>query len=72
LLLAADSVLHERTKHIEVDVHFIRVHVRSGAVIPVFTPSDNQLADVLTKVVGPSRLSSTISKLGMIDIFAPA
>uniref|UniRef100_A0A2N9F1J7 Reverse transcriptase Ty1/copia-type domain-containing protein n=1 Tax=Fagus sylvatica TaxID=28930 RepID=A0A2N9F1J7_FAGSY len=67
-----NSVLHERSKHIEVDIHFIRKKVRSGIIIPSFVPSSEQIADVFTKPVGPSLLQSSIVKLGLIDIFAPA
>jgi len=54
--LASDSVLHERTKHIEVDIHFIREKIRNGIVSPFYVPSKNQMADMLTKPVGPSLL----------------
>ena len=70
IMLASDSVLHERSKHIEVDIHFIREKVRSGIIIPSFVPSSEQTADVFTKPVGPSLLQSSIVKLGLIDIFA--
>uniref|UniRef100_A0A2N9FD26 Integrase catalytic domain-containing protein n=1 Tax=Fagus sylvatica TaxID=28930 RepID=A0A2N9FD26_FAGSY len=72
IMLASDSVLHERSKHIEVDIHFIREKIRSGIIVPSFVPSSDQTADVLTKPVGPSLLQSSIVKLGLIDIFAPA
>jgi hypothetical protein len=72
IMLASDSVLHERSKHIEVDIHFIREKVRSGIIIPSFVPSSEQTADVFTKPVGPSLLQSSIVKLGLTDIFAPA
>jgi len=72
ILLTQDSVLHERTKHIEMDVHFLRDHVRAETVLPAYVSSADQLADALTKAIGPTRLDLTISKLGMIDIFAPA
>ena len=71
LMLASDSVLHERTKHIEVDVHFIREKVRSGIIVPEFVPSTDQTADMFTKSVGPSLLKSSLVKLGLIDIFSP-
>uniref|UniRef100_A0A2N9ED05 Integrase catalytic domain-containing protein n=1 Tax=Fagus sylvatica TaxID=28930 RepID=A0A2N9ED05_FAGSY len=70
IMLASDSVLHERSKHIEVDIHFIREKVRSGIIIPSFVPSSEQTVDVFTKPVGPSLLQSSIVKLGLIDIFA--
>ena len=72
IVLASDSVLHERSKHIEVDIHFIWEKVRSGIIIPSFVPSSKQTADVFTKPVGPSLLQSCIVKLGLIDIFALA
>ena len=72
IMLASDSVLHERTKHIEVDVHFIREKVRSGVITPHFVPSSEQVADMFTKSIGPSLLKTSLSKLGLVDIFAPA
>uniref|UniRef100_A0A2N9EE62 Reverse transcriptase Ty1/copia-type domain-containing protein n=1 Tax=Fagus sylvatica TaxID=28930 RepID=A0A2N9EE62_FAGSY len=72
IMFASDSVLHERSKHIEVDIHFIREKVRPGIIIPSFVPSSEQTVDVFTKPVGPSLLQSSIVKLGLIDIFALA
>ena len=72
IMLASDSVLHERTKHIEVDIHFIREKVRSGVITPCFVPSSEQTADMFTKSVGPSLLKSSFVKLSLTDVFAPA
>ncbi|GFY89235.1 hypothetical protein Acr_06g0011750 [Actinidia rufa] len=72
IMLASDSVLHERTKHIELDVHFIREKVRSEIITPHFVPSSEQAADMFTKSIGPSLLKTSLSKLGLVDIFAPA
>ena len=71
-MLASNSILHERSKHIEVDIHFIQEKVLYGIIIPFFVPSSEQTADLFTKPVGPSLLQSSIVKLGLIDIFAPA
>ena len=62
-MLSSDSVLHERTKHVEIDVHFIREKVRSGVIVPSFVRSSDQTADVFTKSVGPTLLHSSIGKL---------
>ncbi|GFZ15830.1 hypothetical protein Acr_25g0002390 [Actinidia rufa] len=72
IMLFSDSILHERTKHIEVDIHFIREKVRSGVITPSFVPSYAQTADMFTKSIGPSLLKSSLVKLGLVDIFASA
>ena len=36
IMLSSDSVLHECTKHIEVNNHFIREKVSSGIITPQF------------------------------------
>ncbi|RVW74296.1 Retrovirus-related Pol polyprotein from transposon RE2 [Vitis vinifera] len=49
LHIASNPVFHERTKHIEVDCHFIREKITSGCVATSFVNSNDQLADILTK-----------------------
>ena len=71
ICLASDSVLHERTKHIEVDIHFIQQKIRCGIISTSYISLSYQKADFLTKFVGPTLLKSSIGKLGLLDIFAP-
>ena len=47
--LSANLVLHDRTKHVEIDFHFIREKVASGQLEVQFTPSNDQLTNCLTK-----------------------
>jgi hypothetical protein len=47
--LAANPIYHTGTKHIELDVHFIRELVTSKKLTVQFLCSSNQLADVPTK-----------------------
>jgi hypothetical protein len=49
--LSANPVFHARTKHIEVDFHFVREKVALGALDIRFIASGDQLADVFTKPV---------------------
>ncbi|RVW90261.1 Retrovirus-related Pol polyprotein from transposon RE2 [Vitis vinifera] len=44
LHIASNPVFHERTKHIEVDCHFIREKITSGCVATSFINSNDQLA----------------------------
>ena len=72
IMLSSDSVLHERTKHVEVDIHFIREKVRFGVIVPNFVPSSDQTADMFTKSIRPTLLQSSLGKLGLVNVFAPA
>ena len=47
--LAHKPVQHRRTKHIELDIHFVREKVALGAVRVLHVPSSSQYAGIFTK-----------------------
>ncbi|KAI3697752.1 hypothetical protein L6452_30849 [Arctium lappa] len=47
--LSENPVQHQRTKHVELDIHFVREKVRIGAVRVLHVPADFQYADIFTK-----------------------
>ncbi|KAK9060220.1 hypothetical protein SSX86_020924 [Deinandra increscens subsp. villosa] len=49
IYLAGNPVQHQRTKHIELDIHFVREFVQRGEVRILHVPSRYQVADIFTK-----------------------
>lgn len=49
IYLSGNPVQHQRTKHIEMDIHFVREKVARGEVRVLHVPSRYQIADVFTK-----------------------
>jgi hypothetical protein len=47
--MTANPVHHHRTKHIEIDIHFVREEVALGQVRVLHVPSSHQFAEIMTK-----------------------
>jgi hypothetical protein len=61
-------VFHARTKHIEVDFHFVREKVTLGALEVRFVSSADQIADAFTKPVNKQMLQKLRTNLNLITI----
>ncbi|RVW21527.1 Retrovirus-related Pol polyprotein from transposon RE1 [Vitis vinifera] len=67
--IAHNPIQHDRTKHIEIDRHFIKEKLEEGVVCMSYVPSEHQSVDILTKGLNSSMFYDLVFKLEMIDIF---
>jgi hypothetical protein len=65
--LSENPVFHDRSKHIEIRYHFIRDRVLKGAVKLQYIPTDEQLADILTKPLVKGKFVFFRDKLGVVE-----
>ncbi|CAA7405799.1 unnamed protein product [Spirodela intermedia] len=70
--LVHNPVQYDCTKHVEIDRHFIKEKLEANVICISYIPTNNQLADMLTKGISGTQLQKIIPKLEMDDIHSPA
>ena len=63
--IAANPVAHARTKHIKVDVHFVRDKVLQKELDIRYVPTKDQIAYILTRPLSISRFKTLKVKLNV-------
>jgi hypothetical protein len=58
---------HSRTKHIDIQHHFLRDHANKGDIVISHVRTNEQLADILTKPLDERRFRELRSELNIID-----
>ena len=66
--IANNLVQHDRTKHVEIDHHFIKEKLEGGDICMPFIPTSQQIADILiTKGLLKPNFDALVNKLGLHD-----
>lgn len=71
MLLSHNHILHARTKHVELDIHFIYERIITKKLKIQHVPSNVQVADTLTKPLGTSTFHELQTKLKVASFKPP-
>jgi hypothetical protein len=69
--LSTNPIQHQRTKHVEIDLHFVRERVAIGAVRVLHVPTSSQFADIFTKGLPSSVFTAFRSSLNVLSSDVP-
>ena len=68
IAMARNPVFHQKTRHINRRIHFIREAVQEGVIDMKFCSSEEQLADIFTKGRPKERFNQLRAKLGVVPV----
>ena len=65
--MADNPIEHIRTKHIDIQYHFLRDHQQKGDIEIAYVSTKEQLADIFTKPLDEKTFSKLRNKLNILD-----
>ena len=66
--MSKNPVFHDKSKHIEIKYHYIRDMMQRGAVKLQYVAMDENIDDVLTKLLARVKFEYFREKLGVLQI----
>ena len=67
-MLAKDNKFHSRTKHIDLQYHFVREVVKDNKIKFNYVLTDENVADIFTKALPRPRFMGFIDSLGLQEL----
>ena len=64
--LYENPMFYDRSKHIDIRCHFIKDYVQRGVIQLQYTPTREQVANILTKALGKTKFVYFKGKMGMM------
>jgi hypothetical protein len=65
--MADNPIEHNRTKHIDIQYHFLRDHQQKGDIEFAYVSTHNQLVDIFTKPLDEKTFSKLRNELNILD-----
>ena len=64
--MTENPVLHDKSKHMEIQYHYIHDMVQRGSIKLQYVSKDEQVVDVLTKILSHVKFEHFRDKLGIV------
>ena len=65
IALTKEHQYHARTKHIDIHFHFIRWVIEDGKIRLIYCPTEEMVADALTKALPLTKVKHFANELGL-------
>ena len=66
--ISTNPVTRQRTKHVEIHIHYIRELVHDRTIILQYFPTDENIADIFTKRFSENKFTYLRSPLGVSSL----
>jgi len=66
ITVTKNPVSHARTRHIDINFHFVREALSNGCIELIYYPTEQMVADVLTKLITCNRFENYLPSIESI------